>query len=338
MIIDPNEPTQEEVSNIRAFEKAQYDRQIDTYKEVAKQVLIDHSDLQDIKDEYLRLVTAVVIANQIRFNTEGWKQHKSDPSPSIPDPDPSLAVPEAIEIIKKTIPNLLVCKIAAIQPLISPNGYVCHREYNLCHDEPVGNNSIQLIKKTEETVSKTRKYKEFNSNDSLDVDTISKKIIKELNEETIVDLWNNVGTRLEKPRPTIFEELHVMLCEIGSTIHRKTLRKGIQHIVMGRTFYEDHLHIFSAIDSDKTDNGFKYNDWEYHIDNSWTKDGLLVTAHENNWDGSGYYFSPYIMMQRTPQLSPETLAYFCPIRGYMRRYSKKLLRSGAKWYGSIVFN
>jgi hypothetical protein len=48
---------------------------------------------------------------------------------------------------------------------------------------------------------------------------------------------------------------------------------------------------------------------------------------------SGYFYCPYVPLTQTPTvLDPES---FCPRRGILTRYGKKLLREGAKFYARL---
>ena len=61
----------------------------------------------------------------------------------------------------------------------------------------------------------------------------------------------------------------------------------------------------------------------------------MIMGYKGDNLESGYFFMPYVELAATPYInSPD----FCPRLGVLRRYGKKLLRSGANFYGRINFD
>ncbi len=62
--------------------------------------------------------------------------------------------------------------------------------------------------------------------------------------------------------------------------------------------------------------------------------GLIMGYRGESHFQSAYHYCPYVPLSITPVvLDPES---FCPRRGFLHRYGKKLLVNGAKWYARLA--
>jgi hypothetical protein len=60
---------------------------------------------------------------------------------------------------------------------------------------------------------------------------------------------------------------------------------------------------------------------------------ILMGYKGDSYMDSGYFYCPYVPLTQTPVvLDPES---FCPRKGILTRYGKKLLREGAKFYARL---
>lgn len=129
--------------------------QHEEYKQYQKE--LDHVSYNDIMNKEARAAVMVVSENQALINAV-----VSDKINNIDD------------IVRKVIPNLLVTKIANIQPMLRPSGQVFVKDKAR---NTIGHKIYAKTRMLNASITK-----------EMSVDEIANLLIKEINEETIKDL------------------------------------------------------------------------------------------------------------------------------------------------------
>lgn len=266
--------------------------------------------LTGITDPHVRIVTSLMLENQELFD-------KNYGNP----------LPNALELVKQVIPNLLAHKIVSVQPILGPAGFVFYERFT--HD--IQDKTLSLKIHEEDIAAKTKKFK-TQSNDLTEgkdrpVEEIAADIILEQNLEILNDLWNNVGTISHiEGNDVTFDQLYNATHNMNNTIYRKTFLNYKKWIVVGEKTFDKFARYFKSISNPP---------YVLHVVNGWDKDGFLMGMKGDKFYESAYVYSPYIMFCKTPVISdPE----FCPRPGILTRYGKKLWRAGSKHYGKITLN
>jgi len=236
-------------------------------------------------------------------------------------------------------------------------------EYNMeCNgDLP----EVNLVVESEEVVAKTRKLKavwsyeaqqDLRSQHNLDAEAeltavLAQEINLEIDREVLGDLRANAGTVAAWDYSTAlgdtikekYESLYVKISEISNVIHRKTLRGGANFIVTSpevSSIFETATAGYAPAPSETFTSslGVQYvgtvnNRWRLYKDPLFPSNQLLMGYKGDSYLDSGYFYCPYVPLTQTPTvLDPES---FCPRRGLLVRYGKKLLREGAKFYARV---
>ena len=224
---------------------------------------------------------------------------------------------------------------------------------------------INLVVESEEIVAKTRKLKavwsyeaqqDLRSQHNLDAEAeltavLAQEINLEIDREVLTDLRNNAGTvsawdfntALGETIKEKYESLYVKVVEISNVIHRKTLRAGANWIVTSpevASIFETATAGFAPAPSETFTSslGIQYvgtvnNRWRLYKDPLFPSSQLLMGYKGDSYMDSGYFYCPYVPLTQTPVvLDPES---FCPRKGILTRYGKKLLREGAKFYARM---
>jgi len=283
---------------------------ISEWKDYARQVFVDHPDLSSIEDEYIRLVTAVLIRNEIEYFARTHYEQNIDVN---------------IKLIKKVVPNLLHFKLVSVQPLISPNGEI---------DFSFGQWSLN-----EPTISKVRKLKARpTATTDAEVEVIAQCLINELNNELLTDIRNNAGTiaTWTPVQPIEDSALLPKILEVNWTIIRKTLsQESTKHHIMGRHIFDKWKSRLGGI-KEISSNLYRMSIWSsyIHIVDSYLHDDILFFHRYDGYAGSSYVYSPYVFIGTTPvAIDPD----WCFCVGYLTRYGKKLERSfGAKCFAKLT--
>jgi hypothetical protein len=243
------------------------------------------------------------------------------------------------------------------------NHIVVSYEYNLeCQaDLP----EINLVVESEEIAAKTRKLKavwsyeaqqDLRSQHNLDAEAeltavLAQEINLEIDREVLTDLRTNAGTVATWDFSTTlgdtikekYESLYVKITEISAIVHRKTLRGGCNWIVTSpeiASIFETATAGFAPATSETFTSslGIQYvgtitNKWRLYKDPLFPTGQLLMGYKGDSYMDSGYFYCPYVPLTQTPVvLDPES---FCPRKGILTRYGKKLLREGAKFYARV---
>jgi len=224
---------------------------------------------------------------------------------------------------------------------------------------------INLVVESEDITAKTRKLKavwsyeaqqDLRSQHNLDAEAeltavLAQEINLEIDREVLTDLRQNAGTvtawdfntSLGDTIKEKYESLYVKIVEISSVIHRKTLRGGANFIVTSpevASIFETATAGFAPAPSETFTSslGIQYvgtvnNRWRLYKDPLFQSNQILMGYKGDSYLDSGYFYCPYVPLTQTPVvLDPES---FCPRKGILTRYGKKLLREGAKFYARM---
>lgn len=243
------------------------------------------------------------------------------------------------------------------------NSVVVSYEYNMECNQDLP--EINLVVESEEIAAKTRKLKavwsyeaqqDLRSQHNLDAEAeltavLAQEINLEIDREVLSDLRNNAGTVASWDFNTAlgdtikekYESLYVKVVEVSNVVHRKTLRGGCNWIVTSpevASIFETATAGFAPAPSEgfTSSLGIQYvgtvnNRWRLYKDPLFPTGQLLMGYKGDSYMDSGYFYCPYVPLTQTPVvLDPES---FCPRKGILTRYGKKLLREGAKFYARL---
>lgn len=243
------------------------------------------------------------------------------------------------------------------------NHIVLSYEYNMECNQDLP--EINLVIESEEIAAKTRKLKavwsyeaqqDLRSQHNLDAEAeltavLAQEINLEIDREVLTDLRNNAGTvsawdfntALGDTIKEKYESLYVKVVEISNVIHRKTLRGGANWLVTSpevASIFETATAGFAPAPSETFTSslGVQYvgtvnNRWRLYKDPLFPSNQVLMGYKGDSYMDSGYFYCPYVPLTQTPVvLDPES---FCPRKGILTRYGKKLLREGSKFYARL---
>jgi len=245
----------------------------------------------------------------------------------------------------------------------SANKVIVSYEYNMECNQDLP--EINLVIESESIAAKTRKLKavwsyeaqqDLRSQHNLDAEAeltavLAQEINLEIDREVLSDLRNNAGTVASWDFNTAlgdtikekYESLYVKVVEVSNVVHRKTLRGGCNWIVTSpevASIFETATAGFAPAPSEgfTSSLGIQYvgtvnNRWRIYKDPLFPTGQLLMGYKGDSYMDSGYFYCPYVPLTQTPVvLDPES---FCPRKGILTRYGKKLLREGAKFYARL---
>lgn len=243
------------------------------------------------------------------------------------------------------------------------NHIVTSYEYNLECNQDLP--EVNLVVESEEIAAKTRKLKavwsyeaqqDLRSQHNLDAEAeltavLAQEINLEIDREVLTDLRNNAGTiavwdfntALGDTIKEKYESLYVKVVEVSNVVHRKTLRGGCNWLVTSpevASVFETATAGFAPAPSETFTSslGVQYvgtinNRWRLYKDPLFPQGQILLGYKGDSYMDSGYFYCPYVGLTQTPVvLDPES---FCPRKGILTRYGKKLLREGAKFYARM---
>lgn len=243
------------------------------------------------------------------------------------------------------------------------NHIVMSYEYNMECNQDLP--EVNLVVESEEIAAKTRKLKavwsyeaqqDLRSQHNLDAEAeltavLAQEINLEIDREVLTDLRNNAGTiavwdfntALGDTIKEKYESLYVKVVEVSNVVHRKTLRGGCNWLVTSpevASVFETATAGFAPAPSETFTSslGVQYvgtinNRWRLYKDPLFPQGQILMGYKGDSYMDSGYFYCPYVPLTQTPVvLDPES---FCPRKGILTRYGKKLLREGAKFYARM---
>lgn len=243
------------------------------------------------------------------------------------------------------------------------NHAVVSYEYNMECNQDLP--EVNLVVESEEIAAKTRKLKavwsyeaqqDLRSQHNLDAEAeltavLAQEINLEIDREVLTDLRNNAGTiaawdfntALGDTIKEKYESLYVKVVEVSNVVHRKTLRGGCNWLVTSpevASIFETATAGFAPSPSETFTSslGIQYvgtinNRWRLYKDPLFPQGQILMGYKGDSYMDSGYFYCPYVPLTQTPVvLDPES---FCPRKGILTRYGKKLLRDGAKFYARL---
>lgn len=244
------------------------------------------------------------------------------------------------------------------------NHAVVSYEYNMECNQDLP--EVNMVIENEEIVAKTRKLKavwsfesqqDLRSQHNLDAEAeltaiLAQEINLEIDREILADLRSNAGTvaawnfgsALGDTIKEKYESLYVKVVEVSNVIHRKTLRGSANWLVTSpeiASMFETATAGFAPAPSDTFNStlGVQYvgtinNRWKLYKDPLFPTSEILMGYKGDSYMDSGYFYCPYVPLTQTPVVNdPES---FCPRKGILTRYGKKLLREGAKFYGKLT--
>jgi hypothetical protein len=244
-----------------------------------------------------------------------------------------------------------------------PNYMVLSYEYNMECNQDLP--EINLVIESEEIAAKTRKLKavwsyeaqqDLRSQHNLDAEAeltavLAQEINLEIDREVLTDIRNNAGTVASWDFNTAlgdtikekYESLYVKVVEVSNIIHRKTLRGGANWLVTSpevASIFETATAGFAPATSETFTSslGIQYvgtvnNRWRMYKDPLFPTNQILMGYKGDSYMDSGYFYAPYVPLTQTPVvLDPES---FCPRKGILTRYGKKLLREGSRFYARL---
>ena len=243
------------------------------------------------------------------------------------------------------------------------NHVVISYEYNMECNQDLP--EINMAVESESIAAKTRKLKagwsyeaqqDLRSQHNLDAEAeltavLAQEINLEIDREVLTDLRQNAGTVASWDFNTAlgdtikekYESLYVKVVEVTNVVHRKTLRGGCNWIVTSpevASIFETSTAGFAPAPSDTFTSsiGIQYvgtvnQRWRLYKDPLFPTGQLLMGYKGDSYMDSGYFYCPYVPLTQTPVvLDPES---FCPKKGILTRYGKKLLREGSKFYARL---
>jgi len=243
------------------------------------------------------------------------------------------------------------------------NHVVVSYEYNMECNQDLP--EVNLVVESEEIAAKTRKLKavwsyeaqqDLRSQHNLDAEAeltavLAQEINLEIDREVLTDLRNNAGTvavwdfntALGDTIKEKYESLYVKVVELSAVVHRKTLRGGCNWLVTSpevASIFETATAGFAPAPSETftASLGIQYvgtinNRWRLYKDPLFPQGQILAGYKGDSYMDTGYFYCPYVPLTQTPVvLDPES---FCPRKGILTRYGKKLLREGAKFYARM---
>lgn len=243
------------------------------------------------------------------------------------------------------------------------NHVVVSYEYNMECNQDLP--EVNLVVESEEIAAKTRKLKavwsyeaqqDLRSQHNLDAEAeltavLAQEINLEIDREVLTDLRNNAGTvavwdfntALGDTIKEKYEALYIKVVEVSNVVHRKTLRGGCNWLVTSpevASIFETATAGFAPAPSETFTSslGIQYvgtinNRWRLYKDPLFPQGQILMGYKGDSYMDSGYFYCPYVPLTQTPVvLDPES---FCPRKGILTRYGKKLLREGAKFYARM---
>lgn len=243
------------------------------------------------------------------------------------------------------------------------NHVVINYEYNMECQQDLP--EINLVVESEDITAKTRKLKavwsyeaqqDLRSQHNLDAEAeltavLAQEINLEIDREVLGDLRDNAGTvtawdfntAMGETIKEKYESLYVKLVEVSAVIHRKTLRGGANWVVTSpevASMFETATAGFAPAPSETFTSslGIQYvgtvnNRWRLYKDPLFPSNQLIMGYKGDTYLDSGYFYCPYVPLTQTPVvLDPES---FCPRKGILTRYGKKMLREGAKFYARM---
>ena len=243
------------------------------------------------------------------------------------------------------------------------NHMICSYEYNMECNQDLP--EVNMVIESEEIAAKTRKLKavwsyeaqqDLRSQHNLDAEAeltavLAQEINLEIDREVLTDLRNNAGTVAVWDFNTAFgdtikekyESLYVKVVEVSNVVHRKTLRGGCNWLVTSpevASIFETATAGFAPNPSETFTSslGVQYvgsinGRWRLYKDPLFPQGQILMGYKGESYMDSGYFYCPYVPLTQTPTvLDPES---FCPRKGILTRYGKKLLREGSKFYARM---
>lgn len=228
-----------------------------------------------------------------------------------------------LKLVAKVFPKLLVNKIASMQPLLGPTGFLYFRTSNDIKKDSIFSRTRRIKTKIESKVDYTN---------DLNVDILAEKLIDEFNEEHLDDICNNCGTVMQHDMKNVFgekekiESLCVKFFEISGIINQKTDVGEITFFVVSQKTYDKYKDAFLAYNPTKT---------KIYIVNDWNESCVLMGYRGESFMDSGYFYLPYVPFSATPIIENAEDSVPTINKGLIHRYGKILLDFGSNYYARL---
>lgn len=256
-------------------------------------------------------------------------------------------------LVQKVLTGFHLLDMVGFQPMFGPASYLFYLNFKYGSKDWTGDLSevesganapeVNLVIETEEAAARTRKLRIEPSTFKEEgwLDKLADDIRNDITREIITDLRNNVGTvaawdanvALGKTIKERYEDLYIKIVEVSSVIHRKTLRGGANWIVAGKEI-SGLLQSSSSAPFHETKHlsywGTMCNRWRTYFDPDLAPNEILLGYMGDSGMDSGYFYNPYVFLWPTPTTEEG------PPYGILARYSKKLLKSGSKFYAKLT--
>lgn len=212
---------------------------------------------------------------------------------------------KSLDLVFEVYSRLRSWDLISIQPLLGPAGLVWHYDKS----------EISALV-SEDIVAYTRKLKrqlclDFGAKDA------GKDIAKELDSEFLTDLWNNAGT--------------VSCVNLAHRADKnEAIEEGIENLI-SHLKDKSNIPTWCVINSDlyyKYPSSFLNFDTRLKLIPFDDIDGILLGRKGLTHFESGYVYSPYVPFTSTPN-------YETDVTSLLHRYGKKLMRTGAAYYGRL---
>jgi hypothetical protein len=254
----------------------------------------------------------------------------------------------SIKMVYDILKDFIGFEVVNVWPMIGPmdNSFAYRFKYEAPKEGEDDLPNIHLKLVDEPITAKTRKMKAAYpclEDPKPSLEDVAKEIRDEMVREIFTDLRNNVGTIMTKKvnlEKLDFETVYINVVEMSGVIHRKTLRGGCNWLLMGVEMAKKlPKYVIEAVDFDSikspTKIGVLNSKWKIFVDPLYINNDILVGYHEAKELLPSYFYQPYVMLAPTPViLDPGD---FCPRRGFLSRYGKRLYREGAKFFGRIKY-
>jgi hypothetical protein len=227
--------------------------------------------VKDIEEENIKITTAILLDNQDIFNKVSTFSHAGFEEISL-------------RLIAKIYPNLIVHELGNVVAMLGPAMEI--------HGEPLA--------------AYTRKLPQYIDFNQINIDQLSKEIIKGFDIEVIKDLWGNAGSEFvySNSANSVNERFYSALTKLETD--------KFDFVVTSENQYNEFKDIVD------------YYAKSIICPNEWNKNGFLVGMKSDK----SYGYFPYLPFAITPTTNANCF-------GVLTRYGKRLFKRGSTYYSKI---
>ena len=301
-----------------------------------------HPFLKYIQDSHAAREMTLFLENQRLYN-EGHIEVKKEYEKEI-DVFKRMSLP-LVQIMFDPA-NFIGWDIVNIQGMLSPAGMVTYKKYktneNYDKTKEITDDNLPtlIVPEKEDILAKTRRLKTsfpYQEHEGV-LKTLGEAIANEMNREILTDLRNNAGTIMKREIQSIpnkkyskSDGIYCNVLEMSGVLHRKTLATTRKWIVTSPKIGSILLNDESILDRKSTHitrEGTLWSAYKLFID-PLSPQGHILTGckdEQNDTPWGAYFYCPYI---------PLSCMFGDHGNSLLARYSKKLKKEGAKFYGRI---